>query len=826
MLKKTFTSLLTIIFACMVFWPIGVFAAPADEEEVIRVAWPELTVMSIVDEDGNYAGYDYEYLQKIAQYTGWKYEFVTFDDPDINVRLSKAFDMLEKGEVDIIGGTNKNESTEAVYDFPTYSYGTAYKTLIVPEESTAFYNINDLVQKSVRVAAYKNAQNNRAALQDFCDSNKIQLSFVDCETEDALLETVLTGKADAMLSNDLNPYRNMRTIVRFAGTQYFFGVTKGNVKVVNGLNTAIFDIHTASPYFETELYRKYFEEATDHAILSQQETTYVNQANALRVLVSPDAAPFQYLDDNGSLTGVTKDLLNTIAEQTGLSFEYILAGNHEEFRRILSEGDADLVAGIPYDYRFGDQYNTVFTDPYVTASMTLIARQGMENKPWDLSVLALPAGSYWANQVDFREAQTYDSVADCVDAVLTGKADYAYGNIYSIEYYTQKARQEIVSTPLPGQTMGVCIGAVRPADMNLISIINKVVRTVPENETTALLLRNSAQPERAVTLWTFVETNPIQSIVIVGSVLLVVILLIVVILYTRIRANKRLALDNQRYLELADISNEYLFEYDREKDVLSLSQKCADLLGSDRIITGLGERAAGSENYNALWHMLNGSGGNENEAYLRATDGNMRCYSVVKTTVASSGGARYVIGKLIDIQKEKLEKERLLEKSQKDGLTGLFNIESCKSQVTEYLLTKPETNVDAFLVCDIDHFKEVNDTFGHYNGDKVLMETADTLRALFRSSDIVARLGGDEFVVFMKDVKSVQVVTDKCARLCREFKRTLLIDGKERMLTISAGAAIAAGENHTYETLYRRADSALYKVKERGRDGFEVDQSL
>lgn len=827
MLRKTISLILAIFLACTAFLPVCAFAAPAGDSDVVRVAWPGVTVMSTIDENGNYAGYDYEYLQKIAQYTGWKYEFITFEDEDLNVRITKSFDMLEKGEVDIVGDVSKNESTEALYDFPTYSYGTAYKTLIVPEES-AYYSINDLMQNTIRVAVYKNAVNNKAALQQFCDSNKIRLVMVECEAENDLLQAVSGGSADAVLSNDLSPMDKMRTIVRFAGAQYYLATTKGNTRIINGLNSALFDIHTSSPYFETELYRKYFEEETDRAALSEAENEYVKQSGVLRVLFPPASAPFQYMDGDGALKGVSKSVLDTVSEQTGLTFDYIVPKDHADFQRIVAEGGADLIAGIPYNYQFGNKYDTVFTDPFVTASMTLVALQGAEDKPWDQSVLALPGSSFWPKQSDFKQVDSYDSVPACIDAVLSGKADYTYANIYSIEYYTQNVRKDVVSVSLPGETQGFCIGVVRPADMNLISIINKVVRTIPENETTASLFRHSVQAEPPVTFRSFVEANPVQSVAIIALVFLVIIVLIVAVLHTRLKANKRLRLDNQRYLKLADMANEYLFEYDHEKDTLILSQKCADMLGSERVVTDysekIQERFPSSDSRKVFWNLLQDENEKEGEICLKIADGSMRWYSVVKTTVAGDRGTRYVIGKLTDIQKEKQEKEHLLEKSQRDGLTGLYNIESCRDQVADYLQKKPPETTDAFLICDIDRFKEINDTFGHFNGDKVLTETAGLLRSLFRSSDIAARLGGDEFVIFMRDVKNPDTVMEKCAQLCREFRHTLRLDGKELPVTLSVGAALAVGGGHTYEELYRRADAALYVVKDRGRDGFELDR--
>ena len=125
----------------------------------------------------------------------------------------------------------------------------------------------------------------------------------------------------------------------------------------------------------------------------------------------------------------------------------------------------------------------------------------------------------------------------------------------------------------------------------------------------------------------------------------------------------------------------------------------------------------------------------------------------------------------------------------------------------------------ALVVVDIDHFKQVNDRWGHPQGDAALQRVAALLKENFREGDILGRPGGDEFLAYLPGTIGPEALGQKCAALCRRVEETVLENGGR--ITVSVGAALALPQEG-YAALYRRADQALYAAKAQGRNGWTV----
>jgi diguanylate cyclase (GGDEF)-like protein/PAS domain S-box-containing protein len=135
----------------------------------------------------------------------------------------------------------------------------------------------------------------------------------------------------------------------------------------------------------------------------------------------------------------------------------------------------------------------------------------------------------------------------------------------------------------------------------------------------------------------------------------------------------------------------------------------------------------------------------------------------------------------------------------------------------------------AVLVVDVDRFKDINDSFGHLAGDRVLQAVARRLTASVRPHDAVTRFGGDEFVVLVKDIRGEKDVR----RIAERIGRSLEAAGKSRggeewraQVTVSIGVAISEGQGSSSVDLFERADQAMYRAKALGRNGrFVIDES-
>lgn len=154
-----------------------------------------------------------------------------------------------------------------------------------------------------------------------------------------------------------------------------------------------------------------------------------------------------------------------------------------------------------------------------------------------------------------------------------------------------------------------------------------------------------------------------------------------------------------------------------------------------------------------------------------------------------------------------------------DPLTAIGNRRHLENRLKISLLDFHENKIPfGLLFCDLDHFKNLNDTFGHNLGDKVLRMVANTLRANIRNSDTMGRWGGEEFLVILKnvDTKSLLSIAEKLLNLVRQSHLTLP-DKHTLSATISIGGTLIR-ESDTTDTMVDRADRLMYQSKANGRN--------
>jgi diguanylate cyclase (GGDEF)-like protein/PAS domain S-box-containing protein len=187
----------------------------------------------------------------------------------------------------------------------------------------------------------------------------------------------------------------------------------------------------------------------------------------------------------------------------------------------------------------------------------------------------------------------------------------------------------------------------------------------------------------------------------------------------------------------------------------------------------------------------------------------------------------HIIG-FTSIREDITDKKRIYELSITDGLTTLYNRRHFNDIAPEIIENSiRDNNVFSFVLLDIDNFKKYNDTYGHQEGDNVLIEVSNALKKTFkRSEDAVFRLGGEEFGILIKTKTKEDVLI--LAEKARKDIELLNLEHKQNpplnVLTASFGVSIIEIENNNLELdfIYKETDDALYKAKESGRNKIEI----
>lgn len=175
-----------------------------------------------------------------------------------------------------------------------------------------------------------------------------------------------------------------------------------------------------------------------------------------------------------------------------------------------------------------------------------------------------------------------------------------------------------------------------------------------------------------------------------------------------------------------------------------------------------------------------------------------------------------------DISERKAVEENLRTMALYDSLTGLPNRTHLYTRLTDAIqAAKNENHLVAVLYLDIDGFKNINDTFGHQQGDQFLIEIGEKLKSTIRSSDLVARVGGDEFIIFLNHILDPQSAQQVAEKIIDKLAEPTEIDGQPVVITTSLGISLYPQNGEEVELLIKKADQAMYQIKNKMKNGYQ-----
>ena len=228
--------------------------------------------------------------------------------------------------------------------------------------------------------------------------------------------------------------------------------------------------------------------------------------------------------------------------------------------------------------------------------------------------------------------------------------------------------------------------------------------------------------------------------------------------------------------------------------------------------------------YRQFWEQLKTAGSWQGEIWNRRKNGEgYPSWESIFALRDVRGEIRYFVSISQDITSQKDASERIHRLAHYDVLTGLPNRVLFEERLRHALgrCHRLQGRL-ALLFVDIDHFKKINDTYGHSAGDRLLEVVAERMVAALRDTDTLARLGGDEFTVLVEDVADAGDLEPVARKLIEVLARPVAIRETEVFVSASIGIALSPDDGADYESLLRNADTAMYQAKAAGRNRWQL----
>ena len=510
--------------------------AQTSEKRVLRVAFPQVDGMSWTAEDGTHHGMLVDYLNEIAKYTGWEYEYIDTKGPAM-------LNEFVEGKYELMGGNYYIPALEKYYAYPNYNMGYSRSLLLARSDDRSIHSYDLESMNGKTIGVYENARENIRRLKEFMAINGLYCNIRYYKQEDmvgkiGLYPYLAKGEIDLLLNNVAHISDSVRVVVAYDSQPYYIVTNPGNKEVLDGLNMALERILDANPNFAAERYAVNFPDRLVNIQLSPRDLEYVNERKTITVAVPENWYPL-YCKETPlkNHTGIMADVLDEIKSFTGLRFSYVYAKNYADAIRLIQQGDADILGFFLGDENDAAQLGLALSASYVSAN-NIIVRNKACSYPAPGLVGALVENQRLPSGISVEKIRFYPSIKEALFAVNNGEADFIYGLSSRMEQDILRYHfTNLAPVTLVNDQSTISFALPIPVDPDLLTILNKAINNLSESERTVIRNRNlESIGVSEFSLTDFIYANPLQFMFIVMFVLSVLFTALLLAIGARMKA--------------------------------------------------------------------------------------------------------------------------------------------------------------------------------------------------------------------------------------------------------------------------------------------------
>ena len=495
------------------------------KQRIIRVGSFEDT-FNYVDKNGVRRGFGYELMQALAGYAGWKFEYVKCD-------WSNCFDKLENGEIDVMGDISYTDERAQKMLFSEEPMG---------EENYVLYA--DLSHTDIMTSDFKSLDGKRVGvlmgteseimLTEWENKNGIHTEHVNVYNNDDVEKKLANHEVDCFVSLEESIWseQGISSVTNVGKSGIYFAINKERSDIKTELDWAMSQLDKDSPFFKTDLYKKYF--TLDYIqILTGKEKSWLEEHGPIKIgFLNNDTAVFSMDEETGKLTGTLTEYISYAKDCLGnqtLEFNIQSYDDYDEMLRALQEHEIDMIFYASRNPDLAEKKGYALTNTAWTYSLMAVTDEKYFNEN-EVYTVAVPKEKEALKQhMAFSYPQwkfvDCDSLADAADMVMNEKADcFLMGTSQALKYDNDR---DFKSVPLT-KTMEACI-AVSGGEGHLLSILNKTLKAMPSDMLTSALAIYDSTADK-VTFLDFVKDNMLAFFVATGFFALSIIGIILVLL--------------------------------------------------------------------------------------------------------------------------------------------------------------------------------------------------------------------------------------------------------------------------------------------------------
>ena len=404
-----------------------------------------------------------------------------------------------------------------------------------------------------------------------------------------LWEQAKTRNQEVISNVSLDPISGTRIIERFAPRPYYFA--SEDEDLLKEVDEAISIIKQVQPSLPDVLFDKYFRNTRYVFAPTQQQKDYLKSMDTLEVLCVERDAPYVYQKE-GKPAGMMVEILNSFAEETGVSINYTFCQSRDEAEQKLKEESYDLMIGLSFDSEYCARLGFVRSKSIMESNLAYLHRS--ENSSH--KTVAIEKGmESLVDTTEFQEVIKCDNIVQCMEAVTNGRADYAVGDRSALEYYMYDTYSTLVTGLISGSAQNICIAIARESNLQFIRLVNDYIYSLSDLQKTTFLEEGNMHLYKT-SLRGYVRMHPIQTAFIVVACSM---------MFHAKRMHKKIRVASEYLLSLINdvldmskLDSGEMYFAEESVNLREMLENCRDIMETRAAEHGIELETPGLENFN------------------------------------------------------------------------------------------------------------------------------------------------------------------------------------------------------------------------------------